>query len=134
MFFINSLTKSFEFLQENTLINFSALSFSIQLLPCDINNELFKGLKIKKNHFWSGFDKAVHELAPKNKQLIKIREDLQKKIDEWHVQNKNNKINLKKYKKFLEKIGYLKKEGSNFKIKTKGVDDEITKIAGPQLD
>ena len=32
-----------------------------------INNELFKGLKIKKNHFWSGFDKAIHELAPKNK-------------------------------------------------------------------
>ena len=27
-------------------------------------------------------------LAPKNKKLIQIREDLQKKIDNWHIKNK----------------------------------------------
>ena len=44
-----------------------------------VNNELLKDTKITPEKFWSGFDKVVHELAPKNRELIKIREDLQKK-------------------------------------------------------
>ena len=79
------------------------------------------------------FDKAVHELAPKNKDLLKIREDLQKKIDDWHIANKGNEINLEEYKKFLKEIDYLKEVGPDFKIKTNNVDEEITSIAGPQL-
>ena len=46
----------------------------------------------------------MHELAPKNRELIKIREDLQKKIDEWHIKNKNNEIKIDDYKKFLKKL------------------------------
>ena len=40
---------------------------------------------------------------------------------------------MKVYKKFLKKIGYLKKSSSNFKIMTKNVDNEISSICGPQL-
>ena len=98
-----------------------------------INNELLKDTNISSEKFWKGFDRAVHELAPKNKELIQIREDLQKKIDAWHIKNKGNKINLEKYKNFLKEIGYLKVVGPDFKIKTKNVDEEITSIAGPQL-
>ena len=98
-----------------------------------VNDELLKNTGITPKKFWSGFDKVVHELAPKNKELIKIREDLQKKIDDWHINNKGNKINIDEYKNFLKKINYLKDEGPDFKIETKNVDDEIAKIAGPQL-
>jgi malate synthase len=98
-----------------------------------INEELLKNTSISPDQFWSGFDKAVHELAPKNKELIKFRDELQNKINEWHLKNKGNKVDIGEYKKFLKKIGYLKDEGSNFKIETKNVDDEIAKIAGPQL-
>ena len=98
-----------------------------------INNELLKVTNISPENFWKGFDKAVHEQAPKNKKLIQIREDLQKKIDEWHINNKGNEIDINDYKKFLKKIGYLVNEGSNFKIETNNVDEEITHIAGPQL-
>ena len=59
-----------------------------------VNNELLKDTGITPEKFWSGFDKVVHELAPKNRELIKIREDLQKKIDDWHIKNKDNKINI----------------------------------------
>ena len=38
-----------------------------------------------------------------------------------------------RYTDFLKKIGYLKKSGTNFKIKTKNVDNEISSICGPQL-
>ena len=98
-----------------------------------VNNELLKDIDISPEEFWSGFDEAVHELAHKNKKLIKIREDLQKQIDDWHIKNRGNKIKIDEYKKFLKEIGYLKDEGSDFKIETTKIDDEIAKIAGPQL-
>jgi malate synthase len=98
-----------------------------------INDDLLKNTKIAKEYFWKGFDKAVHELAPINKDLLKKRDLIQRQIDEWHIKNKGNQINLQEYKNFLHEIGYLKKVGVDFKIETKNVDDEISKIAGPQL-
>jgi len=98
-----------------------------------VNNELLPGTGIKKENFWSGFDRCVHKLAPKNKKLLELRKNLQKKIDTWHKERKGEKINLQDYSNFLKKIGYLKKEGKNFKIQTQNVDREISLIAGPQL-
>ena len=108
------------------------LSISNDLLDF-INNELLKDTKVSPEKFWFGFDKAVHELAPRNKELLQIRDDLQKKIDNWHIKNKGNQIDLDEYKEFLKEIGYVKEVGPDFKIKTKNVDEEITTIAGPQL-
>ena len=113
-------------------IKIENLSVSEKLLNF-VNNELLPGTKIKQNAFWKGFSKYVHELAPKNKKLLEIREKLQKKIDDWHKETKGENINIKKYTKFLKKIGYLKNVGAKFKIETKNVDKEISKIAGPQL-
>ena len=98
-----------------------------------VNEELLEGTNILPEKFWSGFDKTIHELAPKNLELIKTREKLQKSIDTWHIKNKDKKINIDEYKKFLKDIDYLKNEGPDFKIETKNVDEEISKIAGPQL-
>ena len=98
-----------------------------------VNNELLKNTDISSEKFWQEFDKIVHELTPKNKELIQIREELQKKIDNWHINNKGKNTDLEEYKKFLKQIDYLKEEGSDFKIETKNVDDEIAHIAGPQL-
>ncbi len=113
-------------------IKIENLSVSSNILNF-VNKELLPGTKINKKNFWRGFSKYVHELAPKNKKLLEIREKLQKKIDYWHKDRKGEKINLGKYEKFLRKIGYLKKTGSNFKIKTKNTDKEISSICGPQL-
>tara|TARA_E500000178_G_C17015205_1_gene752568 strand:+ start:600 stop:2762 length:2163 start_codon:yes stop_codon:yes gene_type:complete len=98
-----------------------------------VNNELLNGTNVSPDKFWKGFDKIVHELASKNKKLLEIRENLQKKIDKWHINNKGKDIKIEEYKKFLKDVGYLKDEGPDFKIETKNVDDEITSIAGPQL-
>ncbi len=113
-------------------IKINNLSISKKLLNF-VNKELLPGTKIKKEIFWKGFSNIVHQLAPKNKELLEKREKLQKKIDAWHKDKKGKKISIKKYIKFLKKIDYLKKTGPNFKIKTKNVDAEITKICGPQL-
>ena len=98
-----------------------------------INNELLPGIKISKKKFWKDFDRVIHELSPKNRKLLQKRERLQKAIDALHIDENDNRLNIKKYTKFLKRIGYLKKTGPNFKIKTKNVDIEISSICGPQL-
>ena len=108
------------------------LSVAKELLEF-VNKELLPGLNIDPKNFWSGFDKAVHELSPINKKLISIRSEMQKKIDDWHIKNKGKQLDLKKYENFLKDIGYLVKEGSSFFIETKNVDSEISNIPGPQL-
>jgi len=98
-----------------------------------INKELLPGTKVYKEKFWKGFDKCIHELAPKNRKLLQKRERLQKAIDALHIDKKDDQFSLKKYTRFLKKIGYIKKPGPNFKIKTKNIDMEISSICGPQL-
>ena len=116
----------------NTYKNIGNLKVS-EILADFVNKELLEGTNLKPEKFWEGFDKVIHELAPKNKELINIREDIQNKINDWHKANKGNEIDLENYKKFLKDIGYLKEEGPDFKIETKNVDEEITSVAGPQL-
>ena len=98
-----------------------------------INKELLPKTRISKEKFWKGFNECIHDLAPKNIKLLQKRERLQKAIDAMHIDKKEKQLNLKKYTKFLERIGYLKKPGPNFKIKTKNVDAEISSVCGPQL-
>ena len=84
-----------------------------------VNDELLKNTNVSSENFWLGLEKTLDDLAPKNKELIKLRENLQEKIDDWHIKNKGKEFNLDEYKKFLFEIGYLKKEGPDFKIETK---------------
>ena len=98
-----------------------------------VDDELLKGTDVSPDSFWKGFDKVVHELTPINRSLLQIRKDLQKKIDDWHIKNKGKDFNNKEYKKFLIEIGYLKEKGKDFEIETNNIDEEIAKIAGPQL-
>ena len=44
-----------------------------------VNEELLPKTKIKRENFWKGFNNIVHQLAPKNKELLEKREKLQKK-------------------------------------------------------
>jgi len=98
-----------------------------------INNEVITGTDIESDRFWGGFEKTVHELAPINKSLIDKREIIQKKIDEWHIKNKDKSFNKKDYIEFLKSISYIVDEKEDFNIETENVDNEISSIAGPQL-
>ena len=97
-----------------------------------VNLEVLPNLKISEEEFWNSFIKSANELSPENRKLLKKRDEIQKKLDDWY-KLKNSKINLEEYKKFLHEIGYLVEEKEGFKIETSNVDDEISKIAGPQL-
>ena len=98
-----------------------------------INNDVIPGTNLKSDDFWNKFEKVVHELSPLNKNLIQNREDIQKKIDTWHNQNKGKNLDKEKYIEFLKSISYIVEEKEDFNVETADVDDEISSIAGPQL-
>ena len=90
------------------------------------------GTQISEDQFWTSFAKIIHDLAPENRALLKIRDELQIKIDAWNAEHASQ-FNLTDYKAFLKSIGYLHDEGPDFEIITQNVDDEIALMAGPQL-
>ncbi len=98
-----------------------------------LNEEVLPGTKIDQEQFWKNFSHVVHELSPKNKELIDKREKIQKQIDNWLLAHPKEKFNKDKYTEFLKSISYIVKESDDFKISTTKVDDEIAIIAGPQL-
>ncbi|MFK2824802.1 malate synthase G [Bacillus sp. B190/17] len=95
-----------------------------------INNEVLPGTGVETEDFWNGFSSIVAELTPRNRELLKKRDDLQQKINEWH---KENELDFNNYKSFLEEIGYIEPEGEDFTVTTANVDEEIALQAGPQL-
>lgn len=96
-----------------------------------VNNQALPGSGLDQEKFWQDFDQLIHDLIPENKQLLEKRDDMQKRIDQWHKENSMK--NFQNYKSFLEKIDYLEPETGDFEISTSKVDKEITTQAGPQL-
>jgi malate synthase len=104
-----------------------------QVLYDFVNDEALPGTGLDPDTFWSGVDKVVADLTPKNQDLLAKRDDLQARIDKWHRQRVIEPIDAEAYRQFLTEIGYLQPEPDDFTITTAGVDDEITTTAGPQL-
>src|SRR5271163_379316 len=98
-----------------------------------VNTEALPGTEIDPDSFWAGVDKVVTDLGPQTQDLLARRDQLQAQIDKWHRHHVIEPIDPETYRQFLTEIGYLLPEPADFTITTAGVDDEITKTAGPQL-
>ena len=98
-----------------------------------INDSAIPGTGLDAQDFWAKFDKVANELAPKNRALLAKRDDLQAKIDAYHIERAGQPHNAVEYKTFLQEIGYLVPEGEAFAATTVNVEPEIAKMAGPQL-
>ena len=98
-----------------------------------INNEAIPGTGIAADKFWAGAEAVINELAPKNRALLAKRDELQAQIDAWHQGRKGQAHDAAAYKAFLQEIGYLLPEPADFQATTQNVDEEIARLAGPQL-
>ncbi len=98
-----------------------------------IEESALPGTGVSAADFWTGFSALVHDLGPRNRELLAKREDLQTQIDEWHRAHRDAPHDSTAYLNFLEEIGYLVPEGEDFEIDTQNVDPEIASVAGPQL-
>ncbi|ODU09426.1 MAG: malate synthase G [Rubrivivax sp. SCN 71-131] len=98
-----------------------------------IEQQVLPGTGIEAAAFWAGFDALVADLAPKNAALLAERDRLQSEIDAWHKANPGPIRGMKKYKAFLQKIGYLVPVPEKVRATAKNVDAELALQAGPQL-
>ena len=98
-----------------------------------INDEALPGTGISSEAFWSGLDRLIHDLSPRNRELLATRDELQTRIDAWYQESGGQASDLPAYKAVLQEIGYLVPEGDDFTVSTANVDPEISTIAGPQL-
>ena len=98
-----------------------------------VNDEAIPGTGIVAEQFWAGAEEIIHDLAPKNKALLAKRDALQAQIDAWHQARKGQAFDAAGYKSFLQEIGYLLPPADDFQATTQNVDEEIARMAGPQL-
>jgi malate synthase len=98
-----------------------------------IEDQVLPGTGVEPAAFWQGFDALVHDLAPKNAALLAERDRLQSEMDAWHKAHPGPIRSMAKYRKFLQKIGYLVPVPDKVRATTKNVDAELALQAGPQL-
>jgi malate synthase len=104
-----------------------------QALADFIEGQALPGSGIQAATFWDGLAAALADLAPENRALLAKRDDLQAKIDAWHIERRGQAHDAAAYQAFLTEIGYLLPEGPDFTLETTGIDPEIATLAGPQL-
>jgi malate synthase len=95
-------------------------------------DEALPGSGIEPDHFFAQFSSLLHDLAPKNRALLAVRDQMQAQLDDWYRKN-GAPSDMAEYEAFLRGIGYLLPEGPDFQVATENVDPEISELAGPQL-
>ncbi|MFY0405501.1 malate synthase G [Solicola sp. PLA-1-18] len=97
-----------------------------------VEDEALPGSGLEPQQFWDGLGAIVADLAPRHRELLARRDELQTSIDAWHREHPGVP-DADAYTAFLREIGYLLDEPADVAVTTDGVDDEVARLAGPQL-
>jgi malate synthase len=98
-----------------------------------IERRVLPGTGIAADRFWAGAADIFTRFALENLELLNKRDLIQAEIDGWLAQRAGLRVDQAEYQPFLKSIGYLVDEPASFQVMTQGVDDEIARMAGPQL-
>ena len=98
-----------------------------------VMNEALPGSGVDPDAFWAGFAGLIADFAPRNRELLEKRDEIQAAIDAWHKERVGQPHDAAAYRAFLEELGYLQPEGPEFSIDPSNVDPEMATIPGPQL-
>src|SRR4029079_8612808 len=97
-----------------------------------VTEEALPGSGVEPDVFWAGLDAIVHELAPRNRELLARREELQARSDDFHRAHPG-RPDAEEYTAFLTEIGYLLDEADDVDVTNDNAHEEGARIAGPQL-
>ncbi|WP_260582530.1 malate synthase G [Sphingopyxis sp. PET50] len=98
-----------------------------------VQDRALPGTGLDADKFWADFAALLGSFAPENAALLAKREELQARIDAWHIERAGQPHDAAAYQAFLREIGYLVPEPAPFQVGTANVDPEIATMAGPQL-
>src|SRR5215218_2335712 len=98
-----------------------------------IEREAIAGTGLSSAVFWGGLAGLVREFAPRDRELLAVRDRIQAQIDDYHRARAGQAFDQAEYERFLRDIGYVLPEPEDFAVRTQNVDEEIAHIAGPQL-
>src|SRR5438874_4804240 len=104
-----------------------------QVLADFIDHQALPGTGIAPDAFWAGAARIFEGFAPDNRALLAKRDQIQAQIDAWHKPRRGQPVDQAQYQGFLRSIGYLVDEPQPFSITSERVDDELARLAGPQL-
>ena len=112
----------------------SAAGLTVDELLYDfVDREALQGTGLDSETFWAAFAALVRDLAPRNRQLLAVRDDMQARIDAYLRDHRGPEFDQDAYLTFLRSIGYLLPDQGEATLETSGIDDEIARVAGPQL-
>mgnify|MGYP002721603365 CR=1 FL=1 len=72
-----------------------------------IEDEVLPGLDLSADAFWAGAATIFQRFASENRTLLKTRDDLQARIDDWHAARRGQPHDAQATESFLREIGYL---------------------------
>ncbi|MFN3151559.1 malate synthase G [Bremerella sp.] len=102
-------------------------------LAAFVTQEAVPGTGISSDEVWRLLASLVEQLGDRNRELLKTRDELQSKLDQWYEDQHGTSFNVTEHQDFLREIGYLVDPPNELKVTTQGVDREIATIAAPQL-
>lgn len=104
-----------------------------EVLARFVETRVLPGLAIEADAFWAGAAAIFARFTPENRALLARRDAFQAQIDAWCEADPYRAADPAAQEAFLREIGYLVPEPAPFTIGTRNVDDEIARMAGPQL-
>ncbi|GBQ86977.1 malate synthase G [Gluconacetobacter johannae DSM 13595] len=98
-----------------------------------VTQEVLPGTGVDATRFWTGFSEIVATFTPKILNALARRRLMQQAVDQILTSPGHDPGDIGAQIKTLHDVGYIAKEPKAFSITTTHVDDEIARIAGPQL-
>ena len=98
-----------------------------------VATSLLPGPNLDEGDFWVNLESLLKEFGPRMEQLLRVRDDYQSQIDDWHISRRGEPHDHEAYASFLNEIGYVQDRPTSVQVDTKNVDPEIASVSGPQL-
>ena len=81
-----------------------------------IEREAIAGTGLSSAAFWEGLAGLVRDFAPRDRELLAVRDKIQGQIDEYHRGLAGKAFDQAKYEQFLRDIGYVLPEPEDFSV------------------